>query len=105
MAADPAARGPTAVGRLAGHDVFEVLLLVFAPGHVVVGVLFVREGLAPAVLAEDVHGLAVVILQVLVVALAAAVGADRSAAVLQPLLRQLGVILPSAERASDRGGR
>src|SRR5260370_565029 len=43
MAADPAARGPAAVAGLAAENMFIHFLLVLAPGHVFVGVLFVRK--------------------------------------------------------------
>src|SRR5262245_29424652 len=97
---------PTAVAGLRLQDVLVHLLAILAPRHVRAGVLLLRQYLGPAVLAENVHGLGVVVLQVFVVALAAAVDADVVAAVLQPLLRQRRIILTGAEGTGDgRGGQ
>ena len=64
-----------------------------------------REQLAVAVVAEDVHDLGEVVALVLVVADAALGDRDVVLAVLDPLLGQVALVLPGAERAGDgRGG-
>src|SRR5579884_1111885 len=89
----PASRArPTAVGTLAADQEVEGGFPVFAPGDPAAARFF-REELAPALVAEDVKGLGVVILRVFIMPHPAAAH-DRNgvAAILEPLLDVRAVV-------------
>src|SRR5579885_80983 len=100
------AAGPAAVAALALDQVIEDGLLVLGPGELVL--VAGAEQLVPAVVAEHVEGLGVVVVGVLVVAEAAAAPAQREGDValaeLEPLLDLGGVVLARGEAAGDGRG-
>src|SRR5262245_44073497 len=97
------AAAPAAVGPLAVLQAVEDRLLVLGPGEAV-ALLGFGEQLGPAVVAEHVHGLGVVVVRVLVVAEAlGAAEAQRHVALAeeQPLLDQRRLVLAGGEAARD----
>src|SRR5262249_39645541 len=104
----PAAAGrPAAVRGLRPHQVVEHLRAVGAPGQALVGGRALAEQLLPAIIAEDVEGLGVIVMGVFVVADAAGAAAtdgDGPLAVLEPLLAQIVLVFAGAEQAGDGGG-
>src|SRR5579885_1816726 len=90
---------PAAVGALHAYQVVERRLAVLRPGDLV-GVLGAGEETIPAVVAENVDGLGIVVVGVLIVAgPAGAQGAEVLLAELEPLLDQRRVVVAEAEAA------
>src|SRR5207248_1258018 len=104
--AETAATLEAAVLGLHLEDSLAHQVAVLGPGQAV-GLRRGAEQLLPALVAEDVQRLGVVIVRVLVVADAdaAVVERDGGLAVFQPLLAQLAFVLAGAEAAGDRRGR
>src|SRR5262249_45615314 len=99
--AEAAAAGPAAVGVLRRPQLLEHGLAVLAPGQA----LARRrrpEHLLPAVVAQDVQRLGVIVVGVLVVSQAdAALDGDGRLAELEPLLAEVVLVLAGAEQAGD----
>src|SRR5262249_38858897 len=88
---------PTAVGALHAHQSIERLLAVLLPGDFV-GVLGAGEEAVPAVVAQDVDRLGVIVVRVLVeTEAAAAESLQMRLAELEPLLNQRRVVVAKAE--------
>src|SRR5438309_3796624 len=100
-----AAGAPAAVGALRALQVVEHGRPVLAPGHAL-ALGRAGEHLFPAVVAEDINGLGVVVMSILIVAKADADAADRDGAlaVLEPLPAQFVLVLAGVEEAGDGGG-
>src|SRR5262249_21696677 len=103
--AEAAAAGEAAVAVLPLDEAIEVVLLVLTPGDALV-LAVLGEHLFPAVVAEEVDRLAIVVVGVLVVAVAVGVATDGDGglAVVEPLFDVLVLVVAGAEIAGDGGG-